>query len=234
MSETLNATHLFQRKESAKGTPTFPYSSESFWTSIFSVFLLYLGKKNGKQSHLRVLECKNSEDVPKYKLRRDSPTLAVSGLSFEDLAVEPNRDAMCNYFYDLANATPRIAGFEPDLLIRLRTRQPGKKERYVFIENKMEGPLQRNQVENYPTLVEYLNENGIESEFLLLISLGNKRVYKQINYLDQHKNDNFKFGLLIWEDVLHRMKEELFHLPGADIAGWQKYTEGLQNRFDLD
>src|SRR6267378_1086664 len=99
-----NMTHLFK---TGSGLPD---SSESFWTSLFALYLLHLGRTNGM---LNVWERLDSDKAPYYRPRKGSSTLDLSGLKFENVSVEPKALAMARYFKSVAGLSAEDSGFEP-------------------------------------------------------------------------------------------------------------------------
>lgn len=78
MKEILNASNLFERRG---GEESLPGSSESFWTTVFGLFLLHLGKSSEKEKELLVWQCKNPPAPPWYEPASEPSTLNVAGLA---------------------------------------------------------------------------------------------------------------------------------------------------------
>jgi hypothetical protein len=225
----MNATYLFEGRSLQTTHLKLPHKSESFWTAIFSLFLLDLGKVGSIKGHPRVWQCKEATTQPWYELRRGSPILKLTGLEFDDLVMEP--PTLAGHWFDEKVEVPaRIGGVRPDVLLRLRSNSPNKMSHYVLIENKTVGAdLNKNQVETYPKLLSFLSDHSIECQFILLMSVGvTEKIYKSAKILQQ--NLGSKFGLLLWEDIFRQMKEHQFQLPGIEIDSWQKYTEALDDQ----
>ncbi len=179
MNRPRNATDLFELRRKEKRLPD---SSESFWTTLFGLFLLHVAKNGSKGSELQVWRCSDSHEAPWFEPRRNLPPLDLTGLDFDSLTVEPIGKSMSQYFWTVAKVPLKIARFEPDLVLEVSGTQQGGNTKYIFIENKTEGPLQRNQTENYPQLINYLSQKGVGTEFLLLVSVGNRKVYTQAKH----------------------------------------------------
>ena len=228
----MNATYLFERQGLGGPHPTLPHSSESFWTSLFSLFLLHLGKKKNNGNQLSIWWCKKPPYPPWYEPRPKNSFLDLRGLEFDDLAVEPPTLAG-RYFETNVEVPPNIGGIRPDVLVRLRSAGSNIDTRYVLIENKTVGAdLNTNQLEGYARLLSFLDGQNIQSQFLLLLSVGTtEAIYRSAKALQQKLE--VRFGLLLWEDILQQMKESQFNLPGLDIDGWQKYTQGLDTDVGL-
>lgn len=210
-----NFEHLFEK------TGGLPKSSESFWTSLFALYVLHLGRTNGM---IKVWERLDSDKAPYYGPRKGSSSLDLSGLKFEDVSVEPKAHAMAHYFNLVAGLSPKDSGFEPDLVLsRSPSGSPGT--RYLFVENKITQKLQPNQMDNYPRLVKSLNKKGTKAEFLLLMSVGSNKVDRQARILKTQLGPCF--GLLLWEDILRGMSRSGLVLPGVDFQQLEKFTEDL-------
>lgn len=210
----MNMTDFF---EEASGLPK---SSESFWTCLFALYLLHLGKTKGS---IKVWERLDSNKAPYYGRRKGSPWFDLSGLRFEDVTVEPK--TLARHLKLVAKLSAEEAGFEPDVVL-VRPSSSLSKRRYVFIENKITQKLQPNQIENYPKLIGSLNKKGIEAEFLLLMSIGSNEVDNQARGALKTQLGP-RLGLLLWEDVICEMGRGGFVLPGIDFLQFEKFTRDL-------
>jgi len=227
-----NVTWLFEGQIPARGE--FPVSEEHFWTAIFALFLLHLGEARG-ETQLSIFRCRQpgrQDPWPCFESRRESPGLDVYGVGFEDIAVEPDRVPL--HCFDPGFDVPiEIGGFRPDVFVRVNKTIAHEKPRFFAVENKRGGRwgdgLSRAQMENYPRLIRYLADNGIDCQFLLLMSLGcsdNGRLWEQAVTLQDDLKA--KFGILLWEDVIRHMERTQFRLAGIDIGEWRrKYTDDL-------
>lgn len=203
-----NATYLFRR-----GGERLPACSESFWTTCFSLLILHLAKVN---EPLRVWECRDSIQKPWYWKRESSPLLDVSGLTFNDISVEPSSAADPADFGD-------VARFRPDVLLSF----PSKPGRVVLIENKTSACAQSNQLDNYPRASAHLTQRGIINETLWLVSVGSTdQLYGQLKTLEKSLRSNF--GVLLWEDVLQVMLSTNFQLPGVPVKKWSEYKSDFE------
>lgn len=217
MEKEDNATWLFQRKNGS-----LPACSESFWTTTFAYFLLHLA--DVKDAELTIWRCTGSNCAPWYEPRPTSSKLSVSGLQFDDLSVECPSLAG-NFFSPDLCVPPEIGGFRPDVLVKTFPQGTKKQPKYWLIETKTTELLQGNQEINYPRLVNYLAQHVIDAEFLLLISVGAEGLYRPASQL-QRELDH-RFGLLLWEDVIRRMAQYGFRLPGLSVADWQGFTHSI-------
>jgi hypothetical protein len=78
-----NATDLFENSDSASGD--LPVSSESFWSTLFALFLLHLaGTENHRLPTWRAIE----QDGEGHWFEPFTP-IVLDRLSFKDLCVEP-------------------------------------------------------------------------------------------------------------------------------------------------
>jgi hypothetical protein len=208
-----NITNLFEE------TSGLPNSSESFWTSLFALYVLHLGGTNGT---VKIWERLDSDKAPYYRLRKGSSLLDLSGMKLENVTVEPK--AMAPYFKSVAELSAEDSGFVPDVVLyRHSSRSSGPM--YIFVENKITQQLQPNQIVNYPRLVQSLNKKGIEAEFLLLMSVGSKTLDFQAKVLKTQLGP--RFGLLLWEDIIRGMSNSGLVLPGVDFRQLVKYTGDL-------
>jgi hypothetical protein len=210
-----NFKHLFEK------TSGLPKSSESFWTSLFALYVLHLGRTNGM---IKVWERLDSDKAPYYGPRKGSSSLDLSGLKFEDVSVEPKAHATACYFKLVAGLSAEDSGFEPDLVL-WRPPSGSSGPTYLFVENKITQKLQQNQMQNYPRLVKSLNKKGTKAEFLLLMSVGSNEVDRQARILKTQLGPCF--GLLLWEDILRGMSRSGLVLPGIDFQQLDKFTEDL-------
>ncbi len=220
MEKTPNATYLFDRFEKDQ----LPPCSESFWTTLFALFILHLGQtSDGK---LRVFQTKEPAAHPWYD-PIPVRSVTLSKIAFDDLIIEPQSLSSCF-------STPlsvQLGGFETDVFMRMHDRTASK-PKYLLVEVKTgsSASLQENQLSNYPGLVTQLNKQNIDTELLLLLSVGaNDKLYKQTKDLEKKRDENFKFGLLLWEDILRQMAFSNFSPSGIDTGTWAKnYTQALQ------
>jgi hypothetical protein len=209
-----NATYLFEAKNSQ-----WPPSSESFWTTLFAIFLLE------KKPVLTIWRYDNSSIRPYFSKRvsqnkQEPDCLFLDGLIFESVVVEP-RALSRNWPGTDEIPTADAGGFSPDVVIRL------KNDHFVIIENKITSGamLNKNQLENYPRLADWLTIKNCKFDILLLMSVGADGLYKQAKELMDKIGGNF--GILLWEEVLKKMKESGFAKDYLPIDDWQKYTEAL-------
>lgn len=224
----MNASHLFEQRRHEGGLPD---SSESFWTTLFALFLLHIGKAEQEQGRLGVWLCKKDEpNPPWYVPRKGAPTLNLLGLNFEDISVEP--DTLYGWRPHSNLALPAdIGGFRPDVLARLRRQRRGD-ESYLVIENKRWSALSSAQEESYLNLMNFFEESGINAELMLLFPVGcSTKLFNQAQHLQDLLPD--RFGVLLWEEVFQRMRAYGWHVSGIDVDGWQKYTDDLGTEVGL-
>lgn len=223
-TKLLNATYLFEEKKTDGSLPELPHKSESFWTTIFALFLLHLGNTKTGKGKLPIFQCiePRPNQRPWYERRHENPILNLAGLKFEDLTVEP--PSLAGPWFHLDREAPQEkGGFRPDVVIA--PRQSNSVPNYILIENKTIGSnLTKRQMDNYTNLFSFLSNNKINCEFLLLLSVGNN-IDKAARKLQEKLKD--KFGLLLWEDILRQMKVHQFQLPGINIEQWQEYAKSF-------
>lgn len=213
-----NATDLFMSQA----------KSESFWTSIFCLFLLHLSTKKEDIDTLGVWICEESGH-PKWFMKKKDYVFNINKLAFADIAIEsPIHEGL---FREMHKKLPQnCSGIKPDLFITCKLDNPHKYD-YIIIENKISNQdFTWPQKNGYPELVKYLNECGMTCYFILLISVGNDFSFNGAKDL-QHKmiEEGLEkyFGVLLWEDVIRKMHKNRFLLPGININDWQKNTDAL-------
>lgn len=218
---TLNATYLLKGH-----SRIWPPCSESFWTTLFSQFLLHLATGSGSKSSLTIWHCRSAKGPPWYEPRAGRSQLDLDNLTFESITVEPPAGLHPRPWPDIGLAIPaKVGGFSPDVVIRFSPK-PGGRARFAVVEHKIEGSLQKNQVENYPALLEWLRKAGVDCQFLLLQSVGaGDQLYRQARKLQ----DLLKgaFGIVLWEEVIRCMLASGFKVAGVDLADWQRFTVAL-------
>lgn len=218
MSRTANATDLFA------GGRGFPAHSESFWTSVFALFLLHLASQ---EKPLRLWRYESSRQRPWYWRHQSTPALDLSGLRPGDLSVEPTTRGHGDFFQVLADVSVKKAGFRPDILLRLSS-SDAKGDRFILLENKTTEHLQRNQMENYPALSRALSEKGVKNHVCLLMSLGADDSFcKCVEEL--HSDLGQGFSIVLWEDVFRSMKAAGFQPVSLPVDEWLEYTALLDD-----
>jgi hypothetical protein len=215
-----NITFLFRSRDGE--TRNLP---ECFGTSLFIIFLCYLGQKKG--SYLKVYQpCLSME---KFELRGTAPELNrlnITGLEFDDCKIEFNRSHAEEF--NIPGIKDFLAKIRPDLLLRVRSSDG---DRFVVIEVKTTDtkemkaftPAQRN---HYAEFIKCLNNSNPGSQLLVLTSVGSDGVFKVCREFQEVLKD--QFGILLWEDVLREMSRFNFELPGIPIKKWaENYTSAL-------
>jgi hypothetical protein len=219
----LNATYLF---EDTYVRRTWPPSSESFWTAVFAMFVLHLGVGPTPRGCLTVWQCTDGSNNKWYAWRPSRPTLKLANLDFESVVVEPR--APWRPWPGTSLTLPAAAGgFSPDLVIRSRC--ANGREHFTIIENKVtsNGCLRDNQIENYPRLADWLLQQGLSLDILLLQSIGCCPALYEQDRLFERKPWGANFGILLWEEVFREMHRTCFTPVGIPTEAWQEYTAGL-------
>jgi hypothetical protein len=176
MNRRLNATDLFGHPDPML------HNSESWWSTIFSLLVLYLAKHPESPS-LPIKECKLG---PKWSY---DPIGAVDcvGLTFRDVLVEPKlTEKLISSTWPTA-----FLNLRPDIVL-----WQSERKKVLFIENKTLGAAVGKQLQLYLDVKDYLTGQGWEAEIHLLISLGyeTEREWKMI--------EQNSVPLILWEDVL--------------------------------
>lgn len=177
----MNATGLFNSQE--KG--------ESFWTSLFSLFLLHLAARTTSRDVLTIWHCTDGPKAPWYVRRLANSNLQLANVGFDDMAVEPS-----SVSFMPEEITPEAGYFPPDIVIRSN---PGDGRHFFIIENKIKGHLQNNQIHNYPELIKWLLDHKISSfDFLILHSEGRSdALAQQTRNFQKSKWGADHFGILL-------------------------------------
>jgi hypothetical protein len=211
-----NATYLFNGDDK-----NWPASSESFWTTLFGLFVLHLSNIGEPTTGLNIWQGANGTDGKWYERRKPSTTLELSNLSFNSIAIEPSNLLKILWPEKLEQ---KEGGFSPDIVIK--TRKADGSDHFIIIENKGSGAtLRENQLENYPRLMDWLKVKKVSFDFLLLQSVGNNYyLFKKACEL-QKKYE--QFGILLWEEALRVMQKTHFAPQGLPIPLWQVYADAL-------
>lgn len=209
-----NATHLFEQE--------YPHLSEHFWTSVFGLFLLYLGGSERANSRLSVWRARDSRGAPWFERRVGSPSLDIGRITLERLMIEPSSLSGSRLHLGF-EVPPELGGIRPDVVVRQES------GRLVLVETKTIGAaLNRNQTATYGRLLHFLRGRDCGAEFLLLVSVGCDSATFRAALSVQKELDSL-FGILLWEDVIKQMLQEKFSLPGINIADFQRYTEAFDS-----
>jgi hypothetical protein len=211
----MNATHFFERRE---GDRTFPTCSESFWSTVFSFFLLHIAREKEGDCTLRVWQPTERSGPPWYEPKPTAHSLDPHGLTFQDVAVEPNTLVGVWPEIDIA-----ITGIAPDLMLRF---DRGSGYEYVFVETKVTSGahLNSNQLSSYPSLIKSLAPRGTKSRLFILKSIGCSTVlYNETRRLARDLGD--RFGILLWEEIFRAMHAYGFSLPGLTGQMLEAYTD---------
>lgn len=204
MSKGENATYLFE------GECRNVRHSESFWTSLFVLLVLYISKSklNFKIPLYRFVVNHNNNP---WGFQEDGE-LQTDGLAFKDIFVEPK----------LANLLPNeaaVQGYRPDIAIFYRN-----DKRLVIIEDKTIGAKLGNEIDNYKTLADKLGKKlEYETEVLLLISVGEE------NNGDWKKIENTQgIKLILWESILQILNNPALPFQRLFDEDLKPYAEILE------
>ncbi len=222
MMKVLNATYLFEKDDGPLP------SSESFWSTLFSMYLLHLSATDTTNKIVTTWFCKD-EGPPWFERTPDDAWLNVDGLTSNNIAVEPN-GLVGLWKNSKINSDPYFTGINPDIVFRIPLKNGGF--RYTLIENKVktDADLNSNQKSSYPDLIKRLRkEEGIECSLFLLQSLGADKMFKSSLMLQNEFLHGNQFGIILWEDVIRCMKRDSFFIKGIDFAEWIPYTEAGKN-----
>ena len=193
---------------------------------MFGLFVLHLSSNDEPSKRLTIWQCTDGTDKKWFKPRNASAKLELHNFKFSSIAIEPSN--LLKIWPKLSNEEGR---FSPDIVIK--TWKDNDKEHFIIIENKGSGArLRVNQLENYPRLMKWLNDNKVSFDFLLLQSIGNDNLlFEQAQKLQKEYT---QFGILLWEDALNMMKKTNFVPQGLPTPSWQSYAKGLEIDCDKD
>ncbi|MCB1600679.1 MAG: hypothetical protein KDI66_11750 [Xanthomonadales bacterium] len=204
-----NATYLFDGRTSG----VLP-KSESFWTTVFALFLIHLGRPSTK--HVDIGIWSPDGDKKPFHYRRFSKLVNSDffNLTANELQVERRPGSILPAFLN----DKVLNGTAPDLLVPISSRG------WLLIENKTcEHQVATNsQKLNYPEIITRLRKNACTSRYLLLMSHGATKHFNQACELHNELKD--AFGILLWEDVLRRMAETDFDILGISKQELNSYT----------
>jgi hypothetical protein len=111
----MNATYLFERRDSEQSSPT---SKESFWTAILSFFLWHIGQFEGDKSKLTIWHPNETGNPKWYMKRKHNYSTSFSGLDFDSLTVEPLY--LAGSYFGLTDDIPiELSGISPDMFVKL-------------------------------------------------------------------------------------------------------------------
>lgn len=213
----MNAAHFFERSH---GDRSLPQSSESFWTAVFSLFVLHLSARDegvGSLSLWRPLP----SGPPWYERKVSEVAFPPKArIAMNDLVIEPIE---VSEVWPNLDISPTLAGISPDIIARFPV--PPDNPFFLFVENKVTtiASLNANQIDTYPKLLEFLNANNVRCALWILQPVGcSQKLYTATERLESRLTS--RFGLVLWEDVFRLMEATDFCLPGFDITRLQDYT----------
>jgi hypothetical protein len=217
----MNATDLFELTEKNRGLLP---NSESYWSTLFSFYLLHLSTARIANKLITTWFCTN-QGPHYFKRKAASAYLSVEGLTSKDIAVEPTKSLKGIWRSSKIDKNDYFTGISPDIIFKIA--QTTGKDRYVLIENKVKAgaDLNSNQKTSYPDLIKQLSKEKIDCSLFLLQSLGADKIYESAMTLQEDFSQSNNFGVILWEDVIRCMKRDGFIIAGIDFDAWQPYTE---------
>lgn len=200
-----NATSLFRERQEIKGIDKFKHS-ESRWSTVAHMALLWLSKGNGNK--LNVYHSIYNSD--KRQWLKKIYELNINNWTLSNSIVEGK---IQDLFPEHKNS---IADMEPDITLL------NKKENHtevILIEVKTVGASVKSNLENYKKLQNYINSeiDGYSCTLYYLLSFGHED--PDWGVLDK-SNEN----ILLWEDLLLAIeKSELIEYIAeiGDISHWK-------------
>jgi hypothetical protein len=198
-----NATYLFCRPEARENGL---HSSESFWTSIFALYIL-IASDLRKPTQIPTYKFKDDQDHWEYI--KNGEFNVLMGLKYDDLIIE----GKINKFMELIEISAQYITKEywdkkPDIIIK-------KDNQIIIIEVKTIGsPLLKDSVEFYIKLKNYIKtKSEYNVELYFLYSLGNNEAEKYLN------NNDPPFKIILWEHVLKAIDIDTGELRKAFRGG---------------
>lgn len=216
----MNATDFFEK---TRGDRSLPPSSESFSTAVFALFVLHLAGHE-HEGAITAWQPTSQQRPPWYERKAENAALRVSGVTFEDLVVEPR--TVLGIWPEINDIS--LAGISPDVVLRV-TGDEGSNPRYVLIENKITSgaSLHANQLTAYPGVVRRLCDARRDARLFVLQSVGcSQHLYAATKSLQRALGD--QFGILLWEDVFRLMERTRFSLLGGDPARLREFADGAK------
>lgn len=219
-SDKPDATWLFQRCDSSSAKPMFPNGqhSESWWTALFSLFLLHQNV-SGK-----------CPEIPLHQPHRPQPgesdwtylpmrALDYKGLTFSSFLTERQLNAkLATSFFGVQTWPQEFTKLAVDLAVMF----PAER-RAVLIENKTVG-AGPGSLGDYARVVKHLQANGLKAALHVLISRGNPTDSILESVLE---ND---LSIILWEDVLRLMTQDsffsqIFKTDKTDLARYCDFAD---------
>jgi len=214
----MNATHLFGSTDKKNGLLP---NSESYWTTLFSFYLLHLSTACTANKLITTWSCTDRKPFW-FERQPKSVWLSVDGLKSKDITIETPNGLVGIWKNNIVDEDYYFTGISPDILFRIP--QSNGNDRYVIIENKVRtgADLNSNQKTSYRDLV---LSKEINCSLFLLQSLGANNIYKSAVKLQEEIHQSNRFGVILWEDVIRCMKRDDFTISGINFDDWKIYTE---------
>jgi len=215
-----DATWLFQRRDPSSPKPKFPKGqhSESWWTALFSLFLLHQNAT------------KMFPEIPFRKPQRPQHgesdwtyprvgALDYKGLTFSSFLAERLLNTeLATSFFRVKTWQQEFTKLAVDLAIRL----PADRG-VVLIENKTVG-TEYGSLHAYAEVMRFLKDNGLTADLYVLISRG----HPSEKILPAIEED--KLRVILWEDVLRLMTQDsffsqIFKTDNTDLARYCDFAD---------
>jgi len=185
-----NATYLFiepHRKH---------HHSESYWTSLFSLYLLYLSKT---QKNTSLPAFKLIKEDGQSCFRPDGYLHVPKDMDFSNIIVE-GRFGQAAIPDDKNVEIPKnLLNLKPDIFIV-------KNDQIIIIEVKTIGSYLTNyQKERYEEIYIFLIQRGYKLQLYFLLSAGHEQ--KNIDLLEYHPSNISTYKILLWEHIFKHMYE---------------------------
>lgn len=179
-----NATYLFEKPQRSF------HNSESFWTSLFALYLMEISRKSDNQN-LPVFELSKGDTDSNFN-RNDEDWTVPGGLCFKNIVVEGRLTK--ESFENLEKPFPNdLANLKPDIIVQ------SENKNVVIIEVKTIGhELTKYQKEIYIQIKDFLAENGYNVKLFFLISEGYEG---NLNVLEYQTPDTNQYKILLWEHI---------------------------------
>jgi hypothetical protein len=202
-----NVTYLFCQPEK-EGRENGLHSSESFWTSIFALYILIASDLRKPTQIPTYKFIKDDKDNWKYIRNKEFLNVPI-GLKYDDLIIEGKINKFMKRIGIPDEAiTAEYWDKKPDIIIK-------KDNQISIIEVKTIGsPLLKDSVEFYiklKNLIKIKSEYNVELYFLY--SLGNNEAEKYLN------NNDPPFKIILWEHVLKAIDLDTGELRRAFSGG---------------
>lgn len=178
-------------------------NSEHWWTTLFTLLLLYLAKQN-RSANIPLRRLREYDD--KRTIFEPAGRLDYQGITFSNLAVEARMKHVAKHLFNISEWSSSLASVEPDITICWPEGR-GRKGRAAAVVESKTVRAKAGRLESNLLVKKCLEDHQWDVDLIVLISLGNSQddIWKVI------EANNTEFLVVLWEDVLRVLDEiEMF------------------------